>query len=275
MVLKIIRPPDLEEIARRENISVWEVQEILNVAKKSMEPIIKQISVIEDGVSHSYIVQRQGVGILNTPYGKFWHFSFRINDRWDRYSVIVKAELDENLIPRFHNSGNLIVRPDSGCETGQLFHDLTCECGQQLVKTLEIIAGAGEGLIVSIPGQDGRGKGLPFKLATLWLQDRLNVNTVEAAALLTSDLTIDVRTFSGAVCILKFFEVPASRSISLVTNGNLKLKAFLENGYTLAESTPVVIEATEDTRRHLEAKQEVFGHRNLIASSDNSDEKGD
>jgi hypothetical protein len=38
----------------------------------------------------------------------------------------------------------------------------------------------------------------------------------------------------------------------------------VENGYTVADYTPIVIPATELTRLHLEAKQTHLGHLDLI-----------
>ena len=237
----------------------------LDLVKHAMEPFSKRIGVVENGALRYYSVERRGLGILKTRYGKFWQYSFAIDDQWEKYSAIVKAELDEELlIPVFRNKSELVLRTDSGCETGQLFGDLTCECSSQLKTAMKLLSKVGEGVIINIPRQDGRGMGLTFKLATLWLQQKLRVNTVESAALLAPGGVIDVRTYSGVVGILKFFGIPETCMINLATNNPEKVAIFGENGYTVNGSTPIVIKPTRDTRAHLHAKQQHLGHRGLI-----------
>ena len=180
-----VKLPDMEKVIRKSGKSAEEVATFIELVKRSMEPRQKRIAVVENGTNRFYFVERRGIGILKTTYGNFWQFSFAIDDQWNRYSVLVKAELDlETLNPIFSQKDQLVLRTDSGCETGQLFGDLTCDCGEQLMLAMQTIAEVGEGMIISIPNQDGRGMGLTFKLATLWIQDVLKVHTVESAGLL-------------------------------------------------------------------------------------------
>lgn len=43
-----------------------------DLLKRSMEPFSKRIRVIENGAMRYYAVERRGIGILKTKYGKFW-----------------------------------------------------------------------------------------------------------------------------------------------------------------------------------------------------------
>jgi 3,4-dihydroxy 2-butanone 4-phosphate synthase/GTP cyclohydrolase II len=227
-----------------------------------MVPFMKRIPVTENNVTQHYAVIRRGLGPLTTKYGTFWQYCFTIDDRWERYSVVVAGNINISTFqPEFKDESRLIVRTDSGCETGQLFGDLTCECKDQLQLAMHTIAEAGEGVIVNIPGQDGRGMGLPFKLATLLLQQQLGVNTVESASVLAPDSIIDIRTYSGVVAILKFFNVPTTTVISLATNNPHKEGVFRDNGYTVRDDIPMVIEPNVHTKRHLAAKVKHLGHR--------------
>ena len=269
-----IKPLKIADISERANMTVDEVNAFINLIKRSMEPFSKRISVIESGVTRYYAVERRGIGVLKTEHGKFWQYSFAIDDQWEKYSVIVKAEFDQNrLIPSFKKPDQLVLRTDSGCETGQVFGDLTCECSEQLQLALKMIEEVGEGMIINIPRQDGRGMGLTFKLATLWIQDVLGVNTVESATLLAPGGVIDVRTYSGVICILKFFGIPETCKINLATNNPEKAEVFSENGYTVMDYTPIVVEPNQHTEIHLKAKQEHLGHKWLIkkGESDESD----
>jgi GTP cyclohydrolase II len=252
----------VEEIAQRYGMPIGEVQKSFDRAKLAMTPTAKTIKVVEDNQQFELIVTRLGVGTLLTPHGCFWLYSIYINDRWEKYSVLVKSEeLDSQLMPIFANTQELVMRTDSGCETGQLFHDATCECREQLHLAMHEIHIVGEGIIINIPRQDGRGKGLSFKLATLMLQVDLGVNTVESASMLAEEGDIDVRTYAGVVAILKFFGIPQTTLINLATNNPYKSHILLENGYQLASFRPMVIPPTEHTRRHLQAKYDHLGHK--------------
>lgn len=260
-----MRPSNISDICERANISVEEVDVFLGLLKLSRTPFSKNISVIENGVLCSYAVERIGMGLLKTEHGKFWQYSFSIDDEWQKYSVIVKADLDKKrFIPVFKNPGQLVLRIDSGCETGQLFGDLTCECSEQLSLAMKTLSEVGEGIIINIPRQDGRGMGLAFKLSTLWIQDVLKMNTVESAMLLATNGVIDVRTYSGVVCILEFFGITRKCKINLATNNPKKAEVFAENGYLVKDYTPIIIKPNEHTEAHLRAKQEHLGHKGLI-----------
>lgn len=269
-----IKPPSIADICDKSKISVQEVSAFLEILKHSMEPCSKRLSVNENGVTRYYVVERRGVGVIRTEHGKFWHYSFAIDDQWEKYSVIVKAELDKaRLIPVFKKKDQLVLRTDSGCETGQVFGDLTCDCHDQLHLALKTIEKVGEGMLINIPRQDGRGMGLTFKLATLWAQDVLGVNTVESAALLAPGGVVDIRTYSGVICILKFFGIPTTCRINLATNNPKKARVFVENGYTVADYTPVVVRPNEHTKVHLQAKQDHLGHTGLVKGKDKNEDK--
>lgn len=260
-----IKPPTIADICKRSKMPAKTVRTFLDLLKRSMEPLSKRISVTEGGTMRYYTVERRGIGIIKTEHGKFWQYNFAIDDQWSKYSVIVKAKLNrDTLLPVFKNKDQLVLRIDSGCETGQVFGDLTCECSDQLHLALETLDAAGEGIIVNIPHQDGRGMGLTFKLATPWMQDVLGVNTVESALLLAPGSVIDVRTYSGAICILKFFGISKICRIYLATNNPKKADAFAENDYTVADYIPIVIKPNKNTEVHLRAKQDYLGHRGLI-----------
>jgi 3,4-dihydroxy 2-butanone 4-phosphate synthase / GTP cyclohydrolase II len=255
---------NLQEIASRTNRTIEEVQHLIDKAKQSMIPLGKQVSVTENGLTRFFIVTRQGVGLIKTDFGRFHQFDFGIDDAWIKYSVLFFGTLDDNLMPIFAHQELLLMRIDSGCETGQLFGDRTCECREQLALAMKTVAEHGEGLIVNIPRQDGRGLGLLFKLATLRLQDELKLNTVEAANAVAPNGVIDIRTYGGVIGILKYIGVSPATKINLATNNPHKAGVFAANGYAVADYTPIVIPPTDLTREHLEAKQEHLGHIGLV-----------
>lgn len=237
----------------------------ITLARRAMRPLRKKISIRENGRDIELAVTRFGIGPLVTEYGSFWEIKFSVSDEWSDYTAIVKSDLRcADLTPIFRNPGRVLVRLDSGCETGQVFGDQTCECREQLKRAMRAIGETGEGIIICMPKQDGRGKGISFKLATLWLQNALRLDTVQAASLLAEGKPIDVRSYAGAVAVLKFLGCDRRGTrLALLSNNPDKLAVLTENGI-VAESIPHVISPTDHTRRHLEAKARCFGHTNLV-----------
>ncbi len=259
-----VKTPSVKFLSEKYGINKSVVEDTIKRIQRTMIVKSERFCITEDGEKYALIVQRRGLGILETPYGKVWQFDFEINDRWGKYTAIVKSDLDwETFQPIFSNKERLVVRTDSGCETGQVFLDLTCDCKDQLNQAIQLICEKGEGIIVNIPRQDGRGMGLPFKLGTLLLQEELGLNTVESAAVLAEGGVIDVRTYSGVVGILNFFGVPITTKIDLATNNPDKETVFRDNGYRVDKTIAVKVEPTIHTARHFDAKAEHLDHRNI------------
>jgi 3,4-dihydroxy 2-butanone 4-phosphate synthase / GTP cyclohydrolase II len=233
------------------------------MAERLMIPTSQIMPVIEDGVMMDLDVSKNGAGPLKTPFGNIWMFNFRVSDSWQRYTALVKCQdiAPDTLLPVFRNPDHMMVRIDSGCETGQLFLDQTCECREQLHETMKNVIGHGEGVIIHIPAQDGRGRGTPFKLSTLYLQESMGLNTIQSAACMAGEDGIDTRTYSGVIGIAKFLGLlPGQTRINLATNNPDKIAAFQENGYVV-DNTSIIIPATEFTQDHLAAKKQFLNHK--------------
>ena len=252
-----------EEVAKKYQIPLDRVERAQRAAKGAMQPMLRQILVRENGAENLISTTRIGVGILVTDEGhEFWHFAFHLDDKWKTYHVLWHGEVDiETWDIRPHDPNTLLIRTDSGCVTGQVFHDRTCDCRQQLHAAMAEIGANGEGMIIHIPTQDGRGMGLPWKLATLTLQHLLGVDTVESARMLipADRGVIDCRTYSGVVACCRFLGFEPGVAVNLATNNPAKMRVFVENGYTV-EVTPVHVPATEHTARHFQAKNAHLGH---------------
>ena len=235
---------------------------IFSMAARMQLPDRKVIVFKQGNESKDLEVTRIAMGPLQTPYGEMWLFKFEIDDEWSNYSVLVKCPKidDETLLPVFVNKNELLLRVDSGCETGHIFLDNTCECPDQLRQSMVQVMTHGEGVIITIPKQDGRGKGSAFKLTTLFLQKELGLNTVQSAAYLAGDEDIDVRTYYGVISILTYFGIESGdTTINFATNNPDKLRVFVENNFEV-HNTPVHIEPTEQTSHHLEAKKNYLKH---------------
>jgi len=254
-----VLPPNIGTLRNKSGMSTQRINEFLGMLRRTLKPAPKSIKVIGTRAPRKYKVVRNGIGVLTTRFGKFWQYNFVISDKWRNYSVIVKADVDiRTFTPIFNNKKQLTVRIDSGCESGRVFGDLTCDCAEQMQLSLKAIAHIGEGIIVSVPHQDGRGMGRAFKLATLWSQDILKINTVEAAALVASSPNFDARTYGGVVAILKYFHIPKTCTIRLTTNNSKRAAVFSKNGYAVTEQIPVAVRPNKYTKIHLQAKSNHF-----------------
>ena len=251
-----------EETAAKYGRAIDNVSDSLEMARRSMAPRERTFQVTSDGFPEQLKVARVGVGPLKTDWGRFHLFSFQVDDRWQRYTVFFKGEVTRSFDLELAGAGGeLLMRIDSGCETGQIFHDKTCECREQLHDAILRISEAPVGMVIHIPNQDGRGLGLPFKLATLRLIDEVGVDTIEASAMLDPDGSRDTRTYAGVVAILRFLNIdPAKMSLAILTNNPKKVPTLEENGYKV-RYVPILIPPTELTRPHLEAKQKEMGHK--------------
>lgn len=251
-----------QQIKQRIGLSDEQIDKRVEEAKIMMRQEGELISVIHHDKQVEQLVTRTALGKIQTPFGEFWQFTFMVNDLWQDYSVLVKTkdnQLSGKLKPVFYNPVEIMLRIDSGCKSGQLFHDLHCDCGQQLQKSMETIATHGEGVIIHIPNQDGRGVGEKYKLASLFLEDNLHINNLEATSLLNPP-SLDARTYGGVSAILKFLGIMPGIKLKSLSNNPLKKDSLQKNGF-IVQTEHIEIEANRFTLANLTAKKEILGHQ--------------
>ena len=146
-----------------------------------------------------------------------------------------------------------LVRIHSQCLTGDVFGSLRCDCQQQLVMSLKMIAEAGCGVLV-YEQQEGRGIGLMAKLQAYELQDK-GLDTVEANEKL--GFKADHREFALPAEVLKALGV---RRVRLLSNNPDKVQALEKAGVKVVERVPCVAEAQSHSEAYLRTKREKMGH---------------
>src|SRR5947208_17036409 len=92
---------------------------------------------------------------LPTAYGDFTATAFRESVTGKHHVALVRGEVD--------GAEDVLVRVHSECLTGDVFHSLRCDCGEQLETALERIAAEERGVLLYM-AQEGRGIGLLAKL---------------------------------------------------------------------------------------------------------------
>ncbi len=159
--------------------------------------------------------------------------------------IPVLAQLD-------HIESFPVIRVHSSCATGDIFHSLRCDCGEQLKQAMQMIQTRG-GLLIYLP-QEGRGIGLTNKIKAYALQDKENLDTVDAN--LKLGLDPDARTYELAIKIINFFDIT---QCILLTNNPDKVEALKGHGIYVKREA-LQIQANPENTDYLQIKRDKMGH---------------
>lgn len=151
------------------------------------------------------------------------------------------------------SGGSVLVRVHSQCLTGDVFHSLRCDCGEQMEKALEMIQKEGRGVFLYMR-QEGRGIGLANKLKAYELQDQ-GADTVEANVQL--GFPADLRDYGIGAQILADLGL---REIRLLTNNPRKVVGLEAYGLKITERVPIEVGVHAVNRHYLATKRDKLGH---------------
>jgi 3,4-dihydroxy 2-butanone 4-phosphate synthase/GTP cyclohydrolase II len=149
---------------------------------------------------------------------------------------------------------DVLVRVHSECLTGDVFHSLRCDCGQQLEDALRRIEEERQGVLLYL-AQEGRGIGLLNKLRAYELQEQ-GLDTVEAN--LELGFPADARDYGIGNQILADLGLT---TIRILTNNPKKLTGIDGFGLSVVEQLPIEISPNAENRHYLTAKRDKLGHR--------------
>jgi 3,4-dihydroxy 2-butanone 4-phosphate synthase / GTP cyclohydrolase II len=194
---------------------------------------------------HDKLVERVVEVGLPTLFGDFQVVGFRslVDDK--HHVAMVKGEVD--------GEDDVLVRVHSECLTGDVFHSLRCDCGQQLEDALARIEREGRGVLLYL-AQEGRGIGLLNKLRAYKLQEE-GRDTVDAN--LELGLPADLRDYGIGAQILVDLGLS---SIRLLTNNPKKIVGLEGYGLTVTDQVPIEHAPGDHNRDYLRAKKSRLGH---------------
>ena len=151
------------------------------------------------------------------------------------------------------SSDSALVRVHSECLTGDVFHSLRCDCGNQLDAAIKAISDHGSGIIVYLR-QEGRGIGLKHKIKAYKLQEK-GLDTVEANEKL--GFKPDLRDYGVGAQILKDLGI---NQLTVLTNNPKKLVGLEGHGLKITGRLPIEIKPSVDNKKYLDTKKEKLGH---------------
>lgn len=148
---------------------------------------------------------------------------------------------------------DVLVRVHSECFTGDVLGSLRCDCGEQLQLAQQMIADAGQGVLLYLR-QEGRGIGLLDKLKAYNLQDE-GYDTVDANLILGHQA--DEREYGVAAAILRDLDI---RSVRLLTNNPEKISELTRLGIRVNERVTLDSTVTPENERYLRTKIMRMNH---------------
>jgi 3,4-dihydroxy 2-butanone 4-phosphate synthase/GTP cyclohydrolase II len=194
---------------------------------------------------HDKLVEQVVSTKLPTGFGDFLAVGYRELIGGKHHVALVKGEVA--------GQDDVLVRVHSECLTGDVFHSLRCDCGEQLESALAMIERERRGVLLYL-AQEGRGIGLLNKLRAYKLQEG-GMDTVEAN--LALDLPADLRDYGIGAQILVDLGLS---SIRILTNNPKKIRGLEGYGLSVSEQLPIEHVPNPHNEAYLRAKRDRMGH---------------
>jgi 3,4-dihydroxy 2-butanone 4-phosphate synthase/GTP cyclohydrolase II len=219
--------------------------ELRVVARKFGLKIVTIADLVKYRMSNERLVTEVAQTNLPTRFGDFTAHAYRNEIDGQEHVALTVGSID-SVEPT-------LVRVHSECLTGDVFHSLRCDCGEQMESALAMIQREGRGVFLYM-SQEGRGIGLANKLRAYKLQDE-GRDTVEAN--LELGFGPDLRDYGIGAQILVDLGV---KELRLMTNNPKKIVGLEGYGLKIADRVSIEVEANRENISYLRTKKDKLGH---------------
>jgi len=219
--------------------------DLMEFAKEHDLKIVTIVDLIAYRKKKEKLVERVASANLPTRFGEFKIVGYKNVLNGDEHVCLVKGDNFEKE--------PVLVRVHSQCLTGDVFHSLRCDCGQQLQSAIKQIEKEGKGVLLYM-SQEGRGIGILNKIKAYKLQEN-GMDTVEAN--LALGFPADMRDYGIGAQILKDIGIKKMR---LLTNNPKKMEGLSDYGLEIVERVPIEVDCSKESKRYMKTKQEKMGH---------------
>jgi len=223
------RRPQLEQVAAEHGLRMITVEELIRYRRRT-EHLVERITVVN----------------MPTVFGEFRAYAYRSLLDGITHVALVAGEVE--------GVADVLVRVHSECLTGDVFHSLRCDCGEQLSEALHRVQAEGRGVVLYMSGHEGRGIGLANKMLAYRLQEE-GADTVEANEAL--GFPADLRDYGIGAQILADLGLT---SVRLLTNNPKKIIGLEGYGLTVTEQVPLQTGCCSHNNRYLRTKRDKLGH---------------
>lgn len=224
------RRPQLEAVAREHGLKMVTVEDLIRYRRRT-ERLVELVTTVQ----------------LPTEFGEFVAHGYRSLIDGSTHLALVVGDVA--------GAEDVLVRVHSECLTGDVFHSLRCDCGDQLAEALRLVQAEGRGVVLYLVGHEGRGIGLANKLMAYKLQEQ-GADTVEANEAL--GFPADLRDYGIGAQILVDLGLS---SVRLLTNNPKKLVGLEGYGLRVSEVVPLQVACKPENLRYLKTKKDKMKHR--------------
>ena len=223
------RLPDLKRFAGRHHLNIISVNQLIAYR-----------------IQRERLVRRMAETTIPTRWGEVRLIAYGSIIDPDEHAALVLGDIS--------TPEPVLVRVHSQCVTGDVFHSLRCDCGEQVGLAMDRIAEEGRGVFVYMR-QEGRGIGFCNKIRAYALQDGQGLDTVEANEAL--GFPADRRDYGIGMQILVDLGL---KQIRLLTNNPSKRVGLEGYGLEVVERIPIIAPPNPRNMRYLETKRDKLGH---------------